>query len=404
MLQVLHFADLHLGTENYGRPDAHTGLHTRLLDFLRSFDELVDRALVEPVDLVVFAGDVYKSRRPNPTHQREFAARLHRLTSAGIPVVLVAGNHDLPATRGHANTLDIFATLNVPHVHIARKPGRYDIETRHGPVQVVAIPWMTCRSVVSEEELRGLQPATCNAVAVQRVSAMVAELVAGLNPHVPAILVAHAIVEGATYGSERSVLLGEEMALPLASLQNDTLDYVALGHVHRYQQLANQPPIVYSGSLDRIDFGEEEETKGFVLAQVERGRASVRFVPLGSARRFVTIDVQADGADPMAQIEQAVRSHDVAGAIVRMIIHTTAEKNASIDDNHIRHLLGDAFKVGAVVHDVRRPMRLRLGDQESIERLTTIEVLQRYFELCAVAPERVDQLLAGARQIMDPES
>jgi len=66
MVKVLHFADLHLGVENYGRPDAATGLHTRLLDFMRSFDELVDYALAEPVDLVLFAGDAYKNRDPNP--------------------------------------------------------------------------------------------------------------------------------------------------------------------------------------------------------------------------------------------------------------------------------------------------------------------------------------------------
>ena len=74
-MKIVHFADLHLGVETYGRPDPATGLSTRLLDFLRAFDELVDFAIEEQVDVVLFCGDAYKSREPSQTHQREFAKR-----------------------------------------------------------------------------------------------------------------------------------------------------------------------------------------------------------------------------------------------------------------------------------------------------------------------------------------
>ena len=59
-MKILHFSDLHIGVENYGKIDPNTGLSTRLSDFLSSFDELVDFALSEPVDIVILAGDVYK--------------------------------------------------------------------------------------------------------------------------------------------------------------------------------------------------------------------------------------------------------------------------------------------------------------------------------------------------------
>ncbi|MBI2323240.1 MAG: metallophosphoesterase, partial [Chloroflexi bacterium] len=88
MVTILHCADLHLGVENYGHPDPATGMSTRLGDFLRAFDQAIDEAVALPVDLVVFAGDAYKSRDPSPTHQREFAARIARLSAAGIPTVL----------------------------------------------------------------------------------------------------------------------------------------------------------------------------------------------------------------------------------------------------------------------------------------------------------------------------
>jgi len=75
MIKLVHFADLHLGVENYGRLDPTTGLSSRLTDFLRAFDQVVDYALDEAndVDLVVFAGDAFKTRDPSPTYQRAFA-------------------------------------------------------------------------------------------------------------------------------------------------------------------------------------------------------------------------------------------------------------------------------------------------------------------------------------------
>src|SRR4030042_1219134 len=111
MIRILHFADLHLGVETYGRVDAATGRSTRLLDFLRALDELVDYAVEERVDLVLFCGDAYKSREPSQTHQREFARRVRRLVDAGIPVFLLVGNHDLPAAVSRATSLEIYDTL-----------------------------------------------------------------------------------------------------------------------------------------------------------------------------------------------------------------------------------------------------------------------------------------------------
>ena len=78
-MKILHFADLHLGVESYGRIDPATGLPSRLLDFLSAFDHVVDYAIENRVDLVLFCGDAYKTREPTQTQQREFAKRLNRL-------------------------------------------------------------------------------------------------------------------------------------------------------------------------------------------------------------------------------------------------------------------------------------------------------------------------------------
>jgi len=403
MVKVLHFADLHLGVENYGRPDSATGLHTRLLDFLRSFDELVEYALQEPVDLVLFAGDAYKSRDPNPTHQREFAQRIHCLAAANIPVFLLTGNHDLPSTLGRANTLDIFATLEVPNVYIGRKPGTYHISTRSGPVQIVALPWIMRSHLLSREEHKNRSLAEIDDLTLSKLEHILGAELAGLDTDRPTILAVHGAVQGAVYGSERSVMLGQEIVLPLSLMRNPKFDYVALGHIHRYQALAQAPPIVYSGSLDRIDFGEEKEAKGFVVTDVERGKALHKFIALSSTRRFVTIEVQADGTEPMAQVREAIAACEVRDAIVRLVIHTTMDKNHLLHDNEIHDLLSKAFKVATIVRDVKRPSRLRLGPDQNVEQMTPLEVLERYLQVRQVAEERMEKLLEYARRVMNSE-
>ena len=139
-MRILHFSDVHIGVESYGSTDPDTGLSTRLMDFLATFDEVVDFALDNSVDLVLFAGDAYKSRDPSQTHQREFARRIARLSREGVPVFLLVGNHDLPHIASRATALDIFPTLSVPNVTIGDRLDTYIVDTAAGPLQVVALP------------------------------------------------------------------------------------------------------------------------------------------------------------------------------------------------------------------------------------------------------------------------
>ncbi len=132
MIRILHFADLHLGVENYGRLDPETGLSSRLMDFLHAFDFVVDYAIKEQVDLLLFAGDAFKNRDPSPTHQREFARRMQRLSAAEIPTFLLVGNHDLPNAIKRAHAVEIFNTLETPNITVAERPGYHRIATRGG--------------------------------------------------------------------------------------------------------------------------------------------------------------------------------------------------------------------------------------------------------------------------------
>ncbi len=127
--------------ENYAKLDPETGLSTRLLDFFNTFDFIVETAFKEDADAVIFAGDAYKTRDPNPTQQRGFGERIAKLAKK-IPVILVVGNHDTPNAEGKANTLDIYSALEIENVWVSRHPEIMQISTKSGNLQIVTLPWL----------------------------------------------------------------------------------------------------------------------------------------------------------------------------------------------------------------------------------------------------------------------
>lgn len=397
-IRLLHLADIHLGTEKYGRLDPATGLNTRLLDFTACFDEAVDYAIENDFDLVVFCGDAYRSRDPSPTYQREFAKRIHRLAQNGVQVFLLVGNHDLPLSVGRANTVDIFETLEVRNVAIGRKPGLYTVQTKRGAVQIVAIPWLARNTVLTKDEYKNKTIGEINDLLSDYVATRVEELASGLDPSAPAILAAHLTLMGAAYGSEKSVMLGQDVVVPKSVVNNRAFDYVALGHIHRHQVLNNYPLAVYSGSIERVDFGEEGEEKGFIAVELEKGSAEYAFHPV-KARRFLTIEVKAEGDDPTDQVITAIGKQAVEGVVVRVFIKTTPDKEPKINDGEIRNALKDAYCIASISKQVERTAR-RVFSGGLIEEMTPLEALDVYLKARQYSPERRKVLLEHAGGMM----
>jgi exonuclease SbcD len=404
-IRLLHLADLHIGMENYGRIDPATGLNGRVMDFLRRLSEVVDYALQNEVDLFLFAGDAYKSRDPNSTYRREFARRVKRLADAGIPVVLLVGNHDLPAQERRASSIDIFRTLDVPNVVVASHDRLYRLRTRRGDtIQVATVPYPIRQRLLAREEHKDKTIAELDALVQQIVAENIQALAAQVDRSLPAVLAGHFSVSEAKYGSERTVMLGRDVVILKSVLADAAWDYVALGHIHRHQELnrGQQPPIVYCGSLERIDFGEEREAKGFVVAEVSRGHAEWEFHPV-AARRFVTIRADLrDEADPLAALLSVIAQHDVTDAIVRVIAQAQAEQEGLIRDADVRQALKTAYFVAGVSKEMDRPYRQRLGSATP-EELTPAELLARYLESKETSPERIQVLLHHAAEIFQAE-
>jgi len=127
-------------------------------------------------------------------------------------------------------------------------------------------------------------------------------------------------------------------------------------------------------------------------------------VPLKSTRRFVTVEVTAEGDDPTAQVREALAARDLSETIVRLIIHTTAEKNALLRDAEIHELMRCAFRVAAVVRDVKKETRIRLGASQNIEQMTPLELLGQYLRQARqMTEERAHRLTELAKTVVGPD-
>ena len=401
MLQLLHLADIHFGMENYGRLDPASGLNRRLLDFTNSVNTAIDYALENGVHLAIFAGDIYKHRDPDPSWQRAFAGCVRRLAEAGVPVVILVGNHDQPNTLGKAHAVEIFDTLGLPRVTVISRPEMHRIATPGGPVQVAGFPYMTRSFMLSREQYKELTIAEAHRLMVEQADEVLRSLAARLDPSLPAVLTLHGSVANATLSSEQSIMMvGHDPVIPLSSLANPAWDYVALGHIHRHQDLnrGQQPPVVYAGSIERIDFGEEKEDKGFVWAQIEKGRTSFTFKPV-AARRFVTLRLDARDGDPVELLENELNGKDVEDAIVRVIVTVTAEDDTPLDERRLRDRLRTAYLVTGIVRDeVRGPARTR--DSGLTETLGPLQAVERYLQSRPEYADRRQALLERTQSLL----
>ena len=405
-MRILHFADAHIDMLNRGKHDPETGLPVRVMDFLRSLDVIVETAIEEKVDLVLFAGDAFKDRSPAPTFIREWGKRIMRLSRAGIPTVLLVGNHDLSPALGRAHALDPFDTFEVPHVHVVDRPTLLTPNDLDGlPLQIVALPWVSRSGMLAflGDQAEGLSLEEVYSRMADLITSGVENLIEQATPELPLVLTAHASVQGAKYGAERLVMLGNDLVLPASLVKNPRWAYEALGHIHKAQDLneGHQPPVIYPGSIERVDFGEAHEDKFFVIATIEPGKpaqVSWRKLPVRPViERRVTLNNEVS---PTQRLIEALGPQEaLEGAVVRLVVTYPQELEAHIDDAalyaHTKHALE--------FHLIKRPQveaRARLGN-EPLERLTPLELVDKYLLARGVEGEERKALLDLAREILE---
>jgi exonuclease SbcD len=405
-MKLLHFADAHIDMANYGRHDPQTGLPLRVLDFLRALDTIIDAAISEQVDLVIFAGDAYKDRSPAPTFQREWGKRIIRLSQAKIPTLLLVGNHDLSPAMGRAHAIQEFDTLQVPYVRVLQKPEFLTADDLWGlPIQVIAMPWVSRSGLMASSETSAVDVKELFASIEARISDLVEQWMSEADSSLPLILTAHASVEGATFGAERLVMLGSDLVLPTSLVKDRRLDYVAMGHIHKPQDVneGSYPPVIYPGSIERIDFGEALDDKFYIIADVARNGTRVEWRKIDGTRPFIERRCVIRSTENVTdELIQALPTIDkMTEAIVKLTVEYPRELDVLIDENALRKYTECAFEF----HLAKRPKteaRVRIPEGQAVSSLSPLELLTQYFESAKI--KESEDLQNLAREIIAEDS
>jgi exonuclease SbcD len=339
-MRILHTSDWHAGRVWKGVD--------RLGELQNVLDHLAGTIERAEIDLVLVTGDVFDHGAPPAEAERTVFEFFKRVGRAGVPSVVIAGNHDSPAR------LEAWGTLaELVHVHTrglprpAARGGVIEVATRTGEVAVVAaVPFAPVGRMLSaldlaEDDTRARQK---YAGTLQR---MLAQLALRFRADTVNLVMAHTHLDGAVIGgSERAVHVGSEWAGTPQALPS-TAHYVALGHIHRPQRVEASPaPACYAGSALQLDFGEAGQVKTFNIVEVRAGRpARVELVPYDGGVPL------ADARGTLAEIEAQAERWRTAGH-VRVVVQLPAPDP---DVNRkVRALLPNALSV-----DVELPARER---------------------------------------------
>lgn len=403
-IKFIHLSDIHIGLQTHGKINPATGKNTRLEDIVKSLDFVFDYALKESVDLVLIAGDIFHRENPHPTEEIEFARRVVNLVEKSrTKVVMVLGNHDYPSAGGKASAVEIFPALDIEGVTIVRKPGLHTLDTENGQVQIACLPWAGRSGLVSKDEYKSLSTQEIQIEIEKRLIAIIRDLASKTDNSNPAIFLGHLSVRNAKLsGTERDTITISDPIVPVSELNNGAFNYVALGHIHRFQNLNKDdfPPIVYSGSIERIDFTEEKEKKGFVIGEIveseEGWKCEYEFIET-PARKFLTIEIDGSDLDSDLNLEKRFKKEDIADAVVR-VRFKVLNPGEKIDEKRIKSLFESAqtLKIEKIFEKPEKIMR----HPGLSKTMGLMEALDKYIETKPELKDIADEMKSYAEKLI----
>jgi len=398
-LRAVHTADWHLSAQR-NRIDADTGLNSRLMDFYRCARFTIEDGLNRGAQLVLHAGDAFHGCRPTPSEVRLLREALRPALKAGVPVVLLLGNHDAPRSPAEKHALDLvretegLTVVDQPTLLYAQglETSLRDFARLCGPeqaeIQIACLPWPNKQLLLANEEYRKLDPGQLNQVVRQKMMDCLQGLAADCIPSIPAILLAHLSVDLAqTGGQNRLMALGGEWTLNVHDLAGLGFDAACLGHIHRAQVLCEAPWIGYSGSPEAVSFGEENDgVKSYCLLDVNDDCSiEVQQIPTPH-RRFLTIDLTNGAVMPTPD--------ELAGAIVRVRVPQASD----VDFTALRREL-EAAGVHEYQVETQRAETVRRRAVAVSSEMALDDAIKAYLEQRPELQPMADALLAEARVV-----
>jgi DNA repair exonuclease SbcCD nuclease subunit len=237
-IRIAHFSDTHLGYRAFSKVNPQSGRNQRTVDVENAFSRAIDSILEQKPDIVIHSGDVFHQSRPSWHAIRHFVREMRRIEQAGIPTLVIAGNHDTPRLRTDGSVYSVLE-LALPDIRFVAE---YETVTETGLFEKLGV----CVQAIPHGALTNPDPPYSFVVAGKRN-----------------ILVSHGVVPGAmpenSYGEPGEVQLDTNLLDP-------EFDYIALGHYHLFSEAKARA--WYSGSTERLGFGDIDAKPGYAMVEL----------------------------------------------------------------------------------------------------------------------------------------
>jgi exonuclease SbcD len=367
-MRFLHTGDWHLGKSIRARD--------RWEEYEAALAEVLDIAKRESVDCLLLAGDVFDTASPPPEAERLLFDFLRELYGTGIPAVIAAGNHDHPKRLAASSRV-----LELVNVHLLGEPelpeegGLVRVKSRDGSeaATIAVLPWVHEKKVIEWQSLVGQ---TSKQQYAEEVAKMANRLADACPTDTVNLLLTHMMVDGAQVGGgERELTLGLVYAVKPQALPAN-VSYIALGHVHRPQEVRGAPAKAhYAGSLLQLDFGEREQEKSVVIVEAKAGRpARAEVVPISAGRRLRDLEGTLAGL--------RARAAEAGDDYLRVRVHLPEGPVPGLT-RQVRELLPNALEVLPVYAERESAPG---GEAERLRELSPSKLLAEYHQATYSAP------------------
>jgi len=400
-LKILHTADFHLGAGLRGAEPNSIVAQRRDSDFIKQLMRIRDLVINNECDFLVISGDIFHSLRPSGLLLNEFSKFVASLAENDVYVLVTAGNHDQPRTSRTEAYLKAIYEARAPRFYYFNKPGSIILRgSRSGrAVKFISLPYFPIAGMEEQEYVKLIDDALDS-------------FIKDGGNYDYLVVSAHFHVEGAQVSSSAGYLPIFDVRVPKSVFSKSDISYAALGHIHRYQELKRS--IVYSGSIERMNFGEEDEDKGVVLVEEVGGDLEYRFEEL-PCRPLVTLPREkygfsedvfdlTDALSPTRKLVEVLRSTRIPEeSIVRILVKLPYGRG--IDRSEIAKVMREKN----VMHWVIDLVRARVSDVHIRRSFTSIrDAFREYVEgilakkyLPSISKELIELMLAEGLKIIE---
>lgn len=338
-MKLAAIADLHVGLKTYSKTDPVTHLSFRELEVLDNLRKIITNILDKNINILVIAGDIYHSINISASLQNEVNKILFSAANKGLKIIAIDGNHDRRKLDTSVSPLEVFSTLDINNIIHSRLYKEVDIDN----IKFVLLP-----TYATSDEVK--------------------DYLEKVDKSKPIIVIGHFSVAGAKMNDW--LVAENEEYIDLNAFKKDNIKYVILGHLHKPQILNKKDPMIfYTGSLQRTDFNEENQEKGYWI--LDTNLQTHEFIPINTLNFYTIKDSLKEHS--LSDIVDNIDNNRVNNAVIRVILEVNDEYKLSNEDKeylmkYLTDLGASSISLKTQTEVTQRTRNTQLTEGLSIEK------------------------------------